>query len=346
MNLLKKPLFTGTWGNNHIQGIAVDYEKGYIYYSFTTKLVKATLRGELIGCVDGLLGHLGCISFHQEDGCVYGSLEYKNDVIGKGILKRLGSEEQVEDAFYMAIFDVDRIVRMDMDAEKDGIMTVVFLEEVVNDYHGSGKNKDGETVPHRYGCSGIDGTAFGPLFGQPDSGNYLYVAYGIYSDLNREDNDHQVLLCYDVSNWKDYAGPFNQKNLHRKGPKKPFQKLFLDTGNTTFGVQNLEYDALVGGFWMAVYPGKKPEYPNYELFLADAGKAPVFGKLRGIDEEGLKISLKPDMPGWRFPFGSTGLYASGDGTYLISEPHTAESGKCSYIYEYCYCEGVPFVLKG
>ena len=28
---MKKPLFTGTWGNCHIQGIAVDKRNGYIY---------------------------------------------------------------------------------------------------------------------------------------------------------------------------------------------------------------------------------------------------------------------------------------------------------------------------
>ena len=52
---MKKTIFTGLWGNCHIQGIAVDKEKGFIYYSFTTKLVKATLDGEIVGTVDGLL---------------------------------------------------------------------------------------------------------------------------------------------------------------------------------------------------------------------------------------------------------------------------------------------------
>ena len=86
---MNTPIFTGTWGKCHIQGIAVDEQKGYIYYSFTTKLVKAKLDGTVIGSVDGLLGHLGCIAFH--DGKVFGSLEYKNDSIGRGILSSLGS---------------------------------------------------------------------------------------------------------------------------------------------------------------------------------------------------------------------------------------------------------------
>ena len=74
---MKTPLFTGKWGKLHIQGIAVDRAKGYIYYSFTTKLVKARLNGEIVGTVDGLVGHLGCIAFNERDGRLYGSLEYK-----------------------------------------------------------------------------------------------------------------------------------------------------------------------------------------------------------------------------------------------------------------------------
>ena len=71
------PIFTGTHGNCHIQGIAVDQKKGYIYYSFTTKLIKSTLDGQIVGSVEGLTGHLGCIDFNEADGRVYGSLEYE-----------------------------------------------------------------------------------------------------------------------------------------------------------------------------------------------------------------------------------------------------------------------------
>ena len=71
---MKQPIYTGTWGGCHIQGIAVDKKNGYIYYSFTTKLIKATLDGDIVGSVDGLIGHLGCIAFCEADGRVYGSL--------------------------------------------------------------------------------------------------------------------------------------------------------------------------------------------------------------------------------------------------------------------------------
>jgi hypothetical protein len=65
---MNPPIFTGVWGKCHIQGITVDEKNGYIYYSFTTKLVKARLDGTVVGCVDGLLGHLGCIAFNEQDG--------------------------------------------------------------------------------------------------------------------------------------------------------------------------------------------------------------------------------------------------------------------------------------
>ena len=350
-----QPIYTGTFGKCHIQGIAADEQKDFIYYSYTTKLVKARLStGEIIGTVDGLLGHLGCIAFNREDGRVYGSLEYKSDAIGQGILKALGRDSGVEDAFYIAIFDVDKIDRPDMDAERDGIMTAVYLKEVFDDYKGTGKNKAGETVPHRYGCSGIDGTAFGPLFGEPDGPQYLFTSYGVYSDVTRDDNDHQVLLCYDVRDWKQYERPLSQSNIHRVGPAAPHKKLFLYTGNTVYGVQNLEYSPAEQSYLLAVYKGVKPAFPNYDLFAADATKAPVWTELKGIGEEGWLVQLAEGgstheatgVRGWRFPHGSTGLYACQNGDFLISEPHLAESGQCSYIYRYVRHEKRGFVRKG
>lgn len=331
---MEQPIFTGAWGKCHIQGIAVDEKKGFLYYSFTTKLIKARMDGTVVGSVDGLMGHLGCIAFCKEDGRVYGSLEYKNDSIGKGILKKLGRETALEDAFYIAVFDVDRIDRMNMDAEKDGVMTCVYLREVVEDYNAPG---------HRYGCSGIDGTTFGPMPGAKDGKQYLFVAYGIYGDTGRKDNDDQILLCYDIGDWDQYRAPLSQEQMHRSGPAAPLAKFRVHTGNTVFGVQNLEYDPAENAFFMAVYPGKKAEYPNFRLFAVDASCAPAEGRLQ----------LKPmgnyhpdsDTYGWHFSHGSTGMYAFGNGEWLISEPHVCQSGQCSFLYRYLFDEKAGFVLK-
>ncbi len=351
---MKPFIFTGAQGSCHIQGIAVDKKNELIYYSFTTRLVKSTFTGKIIGTVEGLTGHLGCIDFFEEDGRVYGSLEYKCDKIGKGISRISGTAEHTESAFYIAIFDVNKIDRIGMDAEKDGIMTAVFLKEPTRDHNASGKDRNGNPVKHKYGCSGIDGTAFGPMFGQErDSKKYLFVAYGIYSDLTRDDNDHQILLCYDPSLLVPFAQPLNQSAMHKSGPEKPLAKLFVYTGNTNYGVQNLEYDAFLHAYFMAVYPGKKPNFPNYRLFAADASVAPYRGRIQGTDEEGLLLTLvkkgirheESDTFGWHFLYGSTRLYAFGDGTYYISEPHISQFGHCSLILPYTWQEDAPFVLK-
>ena len=326
------PIYTGAWGKCHIQGIAADPEHGYLYYSFTTKLIKARMDGTIVGSVEGLLGHLGCIAFHN--GKIYGSLEYKNDSIGKGILKALGQDTALEDAFYVAVFDVDKIDRLDMDAEKDGIMTTVYLKEVVEDFMAPG---------HRYGCSGIDGTTFGPLPGSNDGKTYLAVAYGIYGDTSRNDNDHQILLFYDVEDWESYARPLRQTAMHKSGPEAPCAKYKVFTGNTTYGVQNLEYDAAENAYFMAVYPGKKPQYPNYYLFAVDASVPPKNGLL-SLLKAGLHHE-ESDTYGWHFRQGSTGLYSFGNGEWLISENHVSEEGQCSLIYRYKYDEKHGFVLK-
>ena len=149
---LKHNIKIGDVTAGHVQGIATDKERRYMYFSFTTCLIKTDMDGNVIGSVSGFVGHLGCIAYNEEDGRIYGSLEYKYDAIGKGILNKLNAEK-TEDGFYIAIFDVDKLTREDMDAERDGIVSSVYLSEVVKDYTAPG---------HKYGCSGIDGVTFAP----------------------------------------------------------------------------------------------------------------------------------------------------------------------------------------
>ncbi len=343
-----QPVFTGHFGRHHIQGIALDLKKGFLYCSFTTQLVKLTLEGELVGSVGGLTGHLGCIAFHKADGRVYGSLEYKNDAIGRGI----AADGHTEDAFLMTIFDVDRITRPGMDAGTDGIVTGVYLKEVVEDYHGTGTDKTGVAVPHRYGCSGIDGTAIGPMFGAPaGSKPYLFVAYGIYGDVSRADNDHQVLLGYDLDALNAAARPLAEAIRHGGEELRPTGRYFVRTGNTTYGVQNLEYDACTHAYYMAVYPGAKPEFGSYSLYAVDAAAAPVCTALNGLNETGALLTLKPGAPtdaagisGWNFPWGATGLFAVGDGRWYISHEGNDENGQYGNIYQYVWDGETPFAV--
>jgi len=339
---MKNKIFSGYWGRNHCQGIAVDKKGEFLYYSFTTKIIKSDLEGNIIGSVGNIIGHLGCIDFCDIDRKLYASLEYKNDAIGKGILNTLDrSESSLRDGFYIAIFDVDKIDRMDMDAECDGIMKTVYLKTVVDDYEAVTLN-NGDKREHRHGCSGIDGVTFGPDFGKTGK-EYLYVSYGIYSDLDRTDNDYQVILQYDASLWWDkVAKPLSQSNFHTFGPEAPRNKFFLYTGNTTYGIQNLEYDPFTGDFFAFVYRGQKPQFPNFPTFVIDASKAPVLERLKGYEngEKGLVLSLKRTgleeggISGMEFPFGTTGFYAFGDGRYFVSEEFSKDKEHATNVCLY------------
>ena len=350
-NSLPLQIFSGLQGKHHVQGIVVNLEKNYVCFSFTTRLIKTDLQGRLIGSVEGLTGHLGCLTLHPEEGRIYGSLEYKNDAIGKGIAGKEASAR--ESAFYVAIFDPDKIVRPNMNAEKDGVMTTVCLPEVANDYYAQVEHKQ-QIRPHRYGCSGIDGLTFAPQPGDADSPWLLHVAYGVYGDTTRTDNDYQVLLSYDTKVWKGFEQPLSESNPHREGPKKPDQKYFVFTGNTHYGIQNLAYDATTGQVFAAVYPGRQKAYPNYSLFLIDWQKPAQRESLKGFDSSEVQqvLSLAPaglydensQTYGWHFKWGATGLCPLGNGYYYISQPaSTPEQSSTLQLYKWSEKAEQPFV---
>ena len=326
INDLPRHVSGGAWDTSHVQGMAIDTARQYMYFSFTTVLVKTDMSGKILGTVTGLTGHLGDLDFNDIDGRVYGSLEYKS-----------------QNAFYLAIFDVDKITRMGMNAETDGIMTAVYLPDVVEDFTATvGTDKK----QYRYGCSGIDGVAFGPTFGKDASEPFsLMIAYGIFSDTSRTDNDYQVILEYDWHDLAPYEKPLSQKNPHREGLSAK-ARYFAYTGNTSYGVQNLEYDAYTGDWFMAVYTGKKSTFPNFPLFVVDGSIAPVEGEIVGqpTPERGLLLTLKKGgathkqsgVTGWAFGYGSTGLVALDDGYFYVSH-NSKKDGKqtCdAYLYRF------------
>lgn len=347
---LPETVFSGYQGKHHVQGIAVDVAKGHVYFSFTTRLVKTDLKGNLIGSVNGLTGHLGCLSLSPLDGRVYGSIEYKDDVIGVGIAGDAAKSRR--SAFYIAVFDGDKITRPDMSPTDDGVMTTVCLEDVVADYHARVVN-GGKEVEHRYGCSGIDGVAFGPRPGSHGGPPVLYVAYGIYGDVTRTDNDYQVLLSYDVSDWRKYERPLSRENPHHGGPARPLRRYFVYTGNTNWGIQNLNYNPEANALMAAVYVGKKEGFPNFSLFAIDLDRPAKKERLRGFDkkEKGYVLPLKKigkrdvasDTYGWHFPYGSTGLCHIGDGLFYISRDSAKpEQSSTLTLYRWTGGEESPF----
>ncbi|MES2417073.1 MAG: hypothetical protein V4541_02740 [Bacteroidota bacterium] len=341
---LPDSIYSGKQGGLHVQGVAIDKVNGYIYFSFTDKLLKTDLEGKLIGSVTGFVGHLGDLDF-TDDGKIYGSLEYKNDAIGKGIKKELGVQTTNEEGFYIAIFDGSRIVRPNMDAEKEDLLRTIYIKEAVDDYAANVKVGDKEK-PHRFACSGIDGLAFAPSIGsQAATKKFLYVAYGIYGDTTRNDNDHQVILKYDVADWGKYAQKLSQDKLHHAGPEKPLEKYFVKTGNTRYGIQNLAYDPYTGNLFAAVYRGSKTQFPNYDLFVIDGKKQAVNAYISSNNQQ-IKVKTlsllaagrknsKSTISGWFFKWGATGLCPLGDGSFYISHNNKAKDGQQqTTIYKY------------
>lgn len=305
----------GAWPSGHVQGIAVDRQSGHIYLSFTRLLVKIDLAGKVIGTIEGFTGHLGDLDIDEADGRIYGSLEYK-----------------AKNVFYVAIIDGRKIDRIGMKAQDSDVFKTVHLAEVAADYSadmngdGSFDGNKADTPDHRYGCSGIDGVSFGPRIGRTDGKPYLTVAYGIYSNLDRTDNDHQVLLQYDAADWLTrYARPLDEAAPHLSGPGTIDAKYFIHTGNTTYGVQNLEYDHSGQRWLMGVYAGEKPAFPNHTLFAVEAAAQPVSAKLVGTGDTGLTLPLSPigkedprtGVRGW-FQKADVGIAALGDGLFYLA----------------------------
>ena len=134
---LPNKIFSGEYGGGHVQGIAIDEERGFMYYSFTTQLIKTDLEGRLLGSVINLIGHLGCIAYDKDNNKLYGSLELKHDNIGMGIVNHTGKSLAEEDAFYIVSFDLEKITSVGIDAEKSEIMKAVYHRDVFHDYKAS-----------------------------------------------------------------------------------------------------------------------------------------------------------------------------------------------------------------
>ena len=344
--LLPKEIKSGPQGKFHVQGIAFDYSRNCIYMSFTTELLKLDFNGNLLASVKGITGHLGCLALHPKSRNLYASLEYKHDVIGSGIQKELGGvQNDKQSAFYVAIFDTEKMDRIGMDASE--VMTTIYIKEAVDDYMAKVQQED-RVVEHRYGCSGIDGLAFAPKVGKKRGLYYLYVAYGIYSDEERSDNDYQVLLCFDVRKWKRISLPLQSNSLHKSGPIEPNAKFFVRTGNTTWGIQNLTYDSHNRALLAAVYAGHKKEWPNYTLFAIDMASTAKYQKLVGVTPLTMAevLPLKPigdyheqtGIRGWNFPNGATGLCSLGKGYYYIShnarEKESLRESSAAVLYKW------------
>ncbi len=326
---IKDSVYGGAWATSHCQGVAIDDALEYIYFSFTTKLVKCSLEtGAIVATVAGWSGHLGDMCYY--DGRVYGSLEYKNP----------------NNAFYIAAFDCDKITEMDMDASE--CMTSMYLDVVHDDYvntvvEGGSIAESTSANGHAYGCSGIDGVAFGKVPGSDSDEMKLMVMYGVFRGDGRSDNDYQVMLQYDLESFLEDDGNgwtkfkdgvsdvLNQTHFHTTGPIHE-TRYFIYTGNTNYGVQNLCYDKESGNYLLAVYKGSKSSFPNYGLYYVDGLVAPHYETLKlgdrqgnyadmsyaGVTREGQSIADGGKIPmneGWVLDLAKIGVLHEASGVY-------------------------------
>ncbi|MBR1868689.1 MAG: hypothetical protein IJ799_01330 [Bacteroidales bacterium] len=274
---------------SHVQGVAIDTAARCFYLSFTTSLLKTDYEGNVLARIDSINGHLGALTFDGRSRKLYASLECKDDAVGQGIAKKLGRQAftQEDSKFYIAVVNVDRM--------EESAMERYEVEDACRDYRA------------RYGCSGIDGVTIAPRIGRRNGRPRLYVAYGIYGDPARNDNDNQVLLEYKLSRLKRGV----------KAPKRS-AKYFIFTGNTNWGVQNLCYDAPTGCIYMATYGSSKPEFGEFNLFAVPVRQKPVRKAPEGLDEK--QECLETTARKWNFKDASTGVCSLGDGTWLVATP--------------------------
>ena len=330
-------------GAHHVQGIAYDRDAGRMYFSFTDTFIVTDMEGKILGSVNRIQGHLGAMTFDRTTRKVYASLECKDDVIGQG----LSDFAKGKSMFYIAIIDVDKVTSVGMDSEKNEAFKIVCVKDATKDYQAKVKAPDGTELDHRYCCSGIDGVALAPKIGRKRGREYLYVAYGIYKDNDRTDNDCQVLLRFNKKKLDKYAGKVKFGEFYSKGPAKPLDKYFVYTGNTNWGVQNMTYDPSLKKMFLFVYKGAKPDFPNYDAFVFDIASKPVKTLVPGVwyDKSKHRMLGSPEKPvgGFNFKYGSTGVSPLGDGTFYISEngrnPETGLQNCLARLYKW---DGITF----
>jgi len=288
-------------GNSHMQGTCVDDKGEYMYFSYTSALVKMDMKtGEVVGSVGGFGqgsfgtpggAHLGDLAYY--DGKIYGSLEYKEP----------GSK------YFICVFDEDAITEIGMDMKEmdtgvDGILlkepTMDFRDplndsEYIDAYraekgleaNGFAINNDTKNG-HKFGCSGIDGVAFTNLPGDTSGKQYLFVAYGIYTDNSRFDNNYNVICCYDPEDFDNVPeNTWVQRFTYERGVDSSIapgelleavEQYYVWTGHTNWGTQVLETDLDTGDLLMFTYGKGKTVYdeegnptvwPGLKLYCID-----------------------------------------------------------------------------
>lgn len=138
-----------------------------------------------------------------------------------------------------------------------------------------------------YGFNAIDGVTFGADL---DGNEKMFAACAL---RDGEQYRHQILLQLSLN------GEYERMHL-------------IETGNTVFGIQNLDYDATTGEFWFSTYSASKPYQPQETLYC-----------------------IAPDLKTVRESFcysSPYGFECQGNGQYLASLQAGKNANRSGYAY--------------
>ncbi len=339
---------TFSWG--HVQGMTIDKENSYTYFTFTTILGKTDLSGKTVASMTGYPGHMGDCTYNEADGKLYASLflseEYSWTLGGK-----IGN-------FAIAIIDTTKLTELNMPYDTPGLMKVVHLKDM-EDY---AKMTLSNGKVGKYGITGVDGTEIGPKFGSSSGKQYLTVAAGVNNTCDetgtntRTDNEYQVLFQYDFANWWDtIAEPLSLDGMPSQSAKADGEYLIL-SGNGNFGIQDVAYDEYNKQWYFVCYGVTNKDYKGVgHMLVVSTEYEPKLETLIGQpNPEAQGYVLKPIEKGdfhegsgiYSFGFweGSSGLTSLGNGYFYLSiAAKTADGYQYADVVKYQWTgEGVGF----
>ncbi len=284
----------------HVQGAETDRYGDYFYYSFADRLIKQSADGEVVGTVTGITGHMGDAAYNRADDKLYVSYTRKD-----------GGDKLC----YMLIFDCEKIDKLNMKFED--VCTCVYVGAPIlelakeNGYDAEGNALSDEwlSLSGKYGVNNsIDSCTFGPKFGVNDGKTYLTMGLGApgqsekvsvggveKSAADRVDNDYQVIVQFDTSDWENYAVPFAQIS-DATGPENFDGIYFFYYGAHDYSAQNLCYDRYTNTYIMSTYglleARQSAGFKNNCVYFIDATEAEEKSLTGNGVETGLVLGAK------------------------------------------------------
>lgn len=215
----------------------------------------------------------------------------------------------------MLIFDCEKIDKLNMKFED--VCTCVYVGAPIlelakeNGYDAEGNALSDEwlSLSGKYGVNNsIDSCTFGPKFGVNDGKTYLTMGLGApgqsekvsvggveMSAADRADNDYQVIVQFDTSDWEKYAVPFAQIS-DATGPENFDGIYFFYYGAHDYSAQNLCYDRYTNTYIMSTYAlleaRQSAGFKNNCVYFIDATEAEEKSLTGNGVETGLVLGAK------------------------------------------------------